>query len=131
VSDIRSHIEDHLDDIARDPEKREKLNDLLDRALGQKTGDYFHVDCKHCKRAGKYWLEFPKTAKDVQAVKELVELTKGKVAQKIEKNVTVTFDVPMEDWTMDQLRQVASQEVIEDGDFEPLALPAADPQGSG
>jgi hypothetical protein len=131
--DIREHIEERLDSYVADPEKQEKLNAIIDRAFGQTKGDYFNVTCKHCHRDGKYWIEYPVTERDVKALKDMVELTKGKVAQKVDHTVKIEFDVPMEEWTDEQLRQVASMnvEVIEDGEFEILGLPAPDPQSEG
>jgi len=116
VADIRDFVEQHLDALPSDPERAARLREALDLALGQSRSVWRTVACKHCGRQGKYEVDFPNPAAVARALRDLIEVTKGKPAQEIAVSHTHEL-LPVRDLTTEELLRLASREVV-DGEFE-------------
>lgn len=118
MSDIRSFVENHLDAIPSDEGKAQALREALDLALGQQKKVWRTITCKHCTRMGKYEVEVPFSAGIARSIRDLVELTKGKVPEQV--NVSHTLELlPVAEMTTEDLHRLAQrtpEEVIE-GEF--------------
>jgi hypothetical protein len=125
MSDIRSFLEAHLDAIPGDAEKAEKLREALDLALGQSKTVWRLIECKHCGKSKKYEVDFPNPAAIARAIKDLVELTKGKVPEQV--NVSVKWEgLPVAELPTEELQRIAAREVVDDAEWSEVpALPAA------
>jgi len=119
VTDIRSEVESYLDAIGADPEKIQKLREMLDLALGQTKGVWILVTCKHCNRQGKYFEQIPVPAKAADVLVKLIEATKGKVPEQV--TVRHEFDtLHVQELPTEELHRLAERVV--DGEFEEVTL---------
>lgn len=115
MTDIRSDLEAHLDALT-DDEKRE----LFRLATLQTKTVWRTVTCKHCKRQGKYEVDVPLPSSVSKALKDLIEVTKGKVPERHVVDVNHWIGRDYSEWPEEALRAVAAGEVIEDAQFEAL-----------
>ena len=121
MTDLRSHVESYIDTIPDNPDKSEKLQTLIDRALGSQKKAWVTIDCKHCGRTKKYEVDVPDTAAAIRALRDLIEMTKPKLPQKIE----VTQRHTLEDLRQN-IHEVPTEELLrlEAEDAEYVDLPA-------
>ena len=115
MADIRTRVEEYLDGLSED-----KVKELLELAMLQQKTVWRMVTCKHCNRPGKYEVDVPMPASIAKAIKDLGEFTKGKVPERHVVDVKHWIGRDYSEWPEEALRAVASGEVIEEGEFEPV-----------
>lgn len=125
MTDIRTAVEAHLDGIPADPERMAKLQEALDLALGQSKTVWRLIECPHCRRKKKHEIDFPNPAAIARALRDLVEMTKGKVPEQV--TVRHEFDtLHIQELPTEELHRLAERVVdAEFAEVEPAALPPA------
>ena len=114
MTDFRKRVEEEIDALTQ-----EEVRAIVRQSLGAQKKVWRTIRCKHCERQGKYEVDVP-VPNASKAVKDLGEFTKGKVPERHVVDVKHWIGRDYSEWPEEALRAVASGEVIEEGEFEPV-----------